>query len=625
MSKHTIKSPDGHLALSFYVEDGRIAYDVRRDGDEIVGLSRLGLVQPKFDFTEGLTLKKESCGEICETYKIPVFKKSECVNHCNTIALELEKEGRVMVVEGRAYDDGAALRMILKGRGNGEICNEITEFALPGHINTVTAMKYLFTYEDQYQPVPIEDLYQNNYAFPVLYQVRGNIWAFLAEAGVFGNYGGSNLGSLRGTPGVLRVLKAPDKLDTIKAKYPMETPWRVVYCGTLDQIVNGNLLENLNPESIVEDPSYIKGGLAAWSWNAERRSGRDSKRQHDYVDLAAEFNWPYSVVDAGWPNAIDIAELCDYAAKKNVKVWIWDHSAHLRDPEFVDKTFKEWAGWGVAGMKIDFFESDVQERAGQFAMLAEKAAKYKLMINFHGCMRPAGNSRVWPHVLAYEGVMGAEFLSHISNFLPIGPDAPHNCTLPFTRNAMGPMDYTPVVYEAYDTGTTDVHQTALPVIFTAYITHMGEGKDVLEKNKCAQFLKGLPADWDESHLLEGYPASYVTMARRKGDEWAVAGICARRPHNAEVTFDFLECDKYDAELYLDDLSDLFPVDAANGGNGEMTPEIVAKLESMRARSVLHHHDLKKTKIKKFVLKKGQTMVFPEAANGGFALRLRPKK
>ena len=156
------------------------------------------------------------------------------------------------------------------------------------------------------------------------------------------------------------------------------------------------------------------------------------------------------------------------------------------------------------------------------------------MVNFHGAMKPAGEIRTWPHVLTREGVLGGEYLQNFSNILPMGPDAAHNCTLPFTRNAMGPMDYTPVCYRAYLTGTTDAHQTALTVIFTSYILHIGERAETVLAHPARPFLSKVPTAWDETRVLEAYPASFVTMARRKGEDWFAAGICALGPAAAVV-------------------------------------------------------------------------------------------
>ncbi len=624
MSKHAVQSPDGHVELLFTVAKGRLFYEVSRDGFLAADRAPLGLVLPDCDLSDGLCLKDESRSVIDETYSIPAYKKSVCANHANTIALTFEKAGHTMAVEGRAYDDGAAVRMILPGEGTGVVDHEATAFAVPQGADPVYGMKWLCSYEDQYHPIPREDLYQNIYAFPLLVHAGGNLWALYAEASVFGDYGGGNLQSDPEDPAVLHVMKAVDKLTGITSELPMKTPWRVVITGSLNDLVTSNLLENLNPESIVKDPSFIRPGVCAWSWMSEHDSASDPKRMRDYVDFAQEMGWPYSLVDGGWPGHVDIPELVRYAAPKGVKIWIWEHSRELRDPAVAEEKMKLWSGWGVVGLKIDFFESDSQERVSQFELLARLAAEYRLMLNFHGCLRPSGYSRVWPHILSYEAVQGGEYLDHFSSFTPGGPDAAHNCTLPFTRNAMGPMDYTPVCYRSYVTGTTDAHQTALPLIFTSYILHIGEKKENVESNPCAPFLKKLHTSWDETKLLEGYPASYVTMARRSGEEWFVGGICARRPRNSTVRLDFLTADTYEMELYRDDLSDLRPTDAAKDALGPMTPGIVARLESLPARPCQHQHDLHRVQVEKRTVRKGEILTIPESVNGGFALYLKPE-
>ena len=625
MKVYSTVSPNGSVCLNFTEDNGKWYFSVSKDGTKITELSPMGLKLTEADLSEGLVFEKEERSAIDETYTIPAFKKAECLNRCSCLTVTVKKENYQLSFEGRAYDDGAAFRMVLPGEGTALIDCETTAFRLPETVPEVTAMKWLCSYEDHYHPVPAEDLYQNLLAFPVLFRAGKDLYGLYTEAAAFGNYGGSILKSEKCDPLMLYVKKATDKLDAITSAYPVETPWRVVMCGSLASMVESNLLENLNPESIVEDPSFIKPGVSAWAWMTENYSARDEKRMRDYVDFAADMGWPYSVVDGGWPGYTDIAALVKYAEKKNIGIWIWEHSAAMRDPKEAEEKMKLWSSWGVKGLKIDFFESDSQERVEQFSMLAELAVKYRLMLNFHGCLKPAGYSRVWPHVLAYEGVQGGEYLQNFSTFTPGGPDAAHNCTLPFTRNVQGPMDYTPICYETYRTGTTDAHQTALSVIFTAYVMHCGENKDVVEKHPHRPFLEKLYTAWDETRLLEGAPASYVTMMRKKGEEYFLGGICARRPRNAEITFDFLTADAYEAELYCDDLSDMLPTDVADGALGEVTPEIVSYLQGLSSRPCQHQHDLHKTEVRRLTVKKGETLLIPESVNGGFAMYLKPVK
>jgi hypothetical protein len=188
------------------------------------------------------------------------------------------------------------------------------------------------------------------------------------------------------------------------------------------------------------------------------------------------------------------------------------------------------------------------------------------------------------------------------------------------------MDYTPVVYRTYRTATTDTHQTALAVIFTSYIQHIGERAEIVLENPCRPILSKIHAAWDETRLLEGDPGSFVTMARRKDGEWFVASICALRPRNADLVFDFLtDGVEYEAELYCDNISDLLPFDAAGGAIPPPDDKMAEELKNQKYRRTLHQHDIHKVAVKNFKVKKGDNILVPLAANGGFVMRLAPVK
>jgi len=622
MSRFSVHSPSGHVQLQIALKEGKLFWNVQKNGVVITEDSPLGIILEHRSLVDGFSFAGENRGIIDETYQIPAFKKSSCRNHANTLTLQWKNAEGVLTVEARAYDDGAALRLLVEGEGKCAVTRENTGFAIPKTAGQVYGMKYVFSYEDHYHPIPACDMAQNNLAFPVLVDCGAGLWALYAEAAVFGDYGSSTLCSSADAPMTLMLRQAPDQLGPTETVLPLKTPWRVVLCGDLNDIATSNTLENLNPPSIVEDPSFIRPGTSAWSWMTENDSTKDPKRCKEYVDYAAAMGFDYYLADGGWPGTVDIPDLVKYAESKGVKIWIWEHSAAIRSPEIAEEKLSLWASWGVVGVKIDFFESDGAHRVKQYDYLAEIAAKHKLMLNFHGCMKPAGESRTWPHVMTREAVMGGEYLQNFSTFLPGGPDAAHNCTLPFTRNAMGPMDYTPVCYNTYLTGTTDAHQTALTVIFTSYILHIGEGAEVVLNHPARPFLSKVPAAWDETRVLEAWPGSFVTMARRKADEWYVAGICARRPRNSALTFDFLEEGaEYSATLYADDLSDERPFDVAEGALPAPDAAMVTALENMSQRPAHHQHDMHAMKISTFKVKKGDSITIPLSVNGGFALVL----
>lgn len=290
----------------------------------------------------------------------------------------------------------------------------------------------------------------------------------------------------------------------------------------------------------------------------------------------------------------------------------------MRSPEIAEEKFKLWSSWGVVGVKIDFFESDRAERVKQYDYLARIAAKYRLMVNFHGAMKPAGEIRTWPHVLTREGVLGGEYLQNFSNILPMGPDAAHNCTLPFTRNAMGPMDYTPVCYRAYLTG----HDRRAPDradgdLHLLYSAHRRAGGDGARAPGAAVPVQGAHRLGRDARA-GGVPASFVTMARRKGEDWFAAGICARRPRNVRLELDFLEEGAaYTASLFADDLGDETPFDAAEGARPGGC-RALRKAGRHARPAALHAHDLHRMRVESFPVKKGDALDIPLAANGGFA-------
>jgi alpha-glucosidase len=624
MAVFKLLSPGKRVAVNFFF-DGALFYQVLVDGHEAAAPSPLGLVTGGGDFSRGLSFTGEARSRLDYGYRIPAFKKAECADLANCLVLGFEKGGAEILAEARVWDDGAAFRLTLKGSGPVQVTEELSAFTVPPSAGEIYAQKHLWSYEDQYHPVPREELPQNVFAFPLLVRLEGGYWALYAEAPVYGgDYGGAVLRSSRENPSRLGLARSPDQMGPVTGNLPFSTPWRALITGSLNDIVRSNLLENLNPPSIVRDPSYIRPGKLAWHWMVENDGAKDPKRMRDYVDYAAEMGFPYSLVDGGWPGNTDIPELIRYAKEKQVGIWIWEHSSALRDPAEAEEKLKLWASWGAAGIKIDFFESDCQERIAQYGMLAVLADKYRLMLNFHGCSKPTGTSRVWPHVLSYEGVMGGEYLQNFSTYLPGGPDAAHNCTLPFTRNAVGPMDYTPVIYRSYLTGTTDAHQTALTVVFTSYAMHIAERPEIVLAHPCRPFLAAVPSVWDDTILLEGAPASHVTMARRAGDEWYVAGICARRPRWAEFDFDFLDPRlSYGAELYADDISGDRPFDQALGALPDADEKICAELMASFSRKCAHQHDVHGIRTEKFSVKKGDRFRVPLSVNGGFALRLSP--
>lgn len=157
--------------------------------------------------------------------------------------------------------------------------------------------------------------------------------------------------------------------------------------------------------------------------------------------------------------------------------------------------------------------------------------------------------RRWPHLLTREAVYGAEYYKFAG-----GPTAEHNCSLPFTRNVVGPMDYTPLSISGCHGQTTIAHQLALPVVFESGLQHLSDPPATLQRyGEGLKFLAGCPTAWDEARLVDGVPGQLVVLARRARREWFIGAISALdEDHVVDVPLDFLVPGQYEARTFEDD-------------------------------------------------------------------------
>lgn len=547
-----LSSPDGRLQVSVLLDDqGSLSYYVKKTDTELITASPLGIVTDRAAFNEGLQFVDITTTEINESYSMPHGKIKQCINQANEMTLHFSKQAHRLQVIFRAYDDAIAFCYQLPEESFIQILSEPTGFALPqDRLINVWAQKFMECYERTYDHSMLELMEEDGYAMPMLFQIGNDGWMLLSEAAVYGSYCASHLKVSRKQSRLLELAFAPDQEGPNVAEGPFATPWRVAIIGDeLSTIVESMVVFHLNPPSAIEDTSWIRPGRSAWSWYSDSLSCRDQEKQLRFVDFAADMGWEYSLVDGGWDreeSTVNVPELIQYAETKGIGIWLWSHFKGLKDEETCRSKMALWTAWGVKGVKVDFFDSDSQERIQAYDMIAEVALEHKLMINYHGATKPSGEQRRWPHVMTREGIFGAEYWK---NPLNEGPNAVHNCTVPFTRNVVGSMDYTPVTFTNL-TRTGHCHQLALAVLFESAVQNFADSIEAYEVSAGKSFLQQVPVNWDQTLLLEGYPGRYVTMARRSGSDWFVGAICAASGRTARVNLDFLEDEvSYTAEIY----------------------------------------------------------------------------
>lgn len=279
----------------------------------------------------------------------------------------------------------------------------------------------------------------------------------------------------------------------------------------------------------------------------------DPSRQKYYVDLAAQSGFEYMLIDAGWSERddvvhmngkVDVPEVVRYAKAKNVGVWIWAHSKAVEKQ--MDDAFPLYEKWGVVGVKTDFVERDDQHGIEFYYRSAEAAAKHHLMIDYHGATKPTGIERMWANIMGYEGVLGMEWNKGNARDNPV-----HEVTLPFTHMLAGPMDYTPGAFNNVTEAEfeqrsispmvrgTRAHRLAMYVIYEAAFQMVSDAPTAYKDQPAFEFIRTAPAAWDETEAINGNPAEYVTLARRKGNQWFLGSMTNWTPRDLDISLTFL--------------------------------------------------------------------------------------
>ena len=496
----------------------------------------LGIVREDQRFAENLSFVSASPAEVIEeTYHLPHGKRSRYHYRANEQEFTFRNAGGTPVrIVARVFNDAVALRYRFPGPGEGafRITDELTAFKLTAGgkawMQGILPRPHHVNYERRYARVT-DFPGDARYAFPALYRTPDRrAWLLITEAGLDHDDSGA---SLRGDPdsGVMRIhLDSPSRREGL----PWTTPWRVVILGgSLADVVESSVVTHLAAPSRVADTSWVRAGRASWSWWAIHPSARDFQIQKDYVDLAVEMGWEYILVDASWPemgNGGTIEDLIAYAGSKDIAVLLWYHQARhpMTNRQTRETEFKRIRDIGAVGIKVDFFKGDSQHMLRRYQDMLEEAAAHRLMVNFHGSTLPRGWRRTWPNLMTMEAVVGAEMYDFHAWFPPIAPA--HNTILAFTRNVVGPMDYTPVTFsdKRYPHITTYGHELALAVIFESGWQHLADAPAMYRNLPAAPkaFLQQVPAAWDETHYIDGEPGRYAVLARRSGKTWYVGAI-----------------------------------------------------------------------------------------------------
>jgi alpha-glucosidase len=586
-----LASPNGQIKVAITLGD-KIYYTISGNNTDLLTRNylALNLRTGKLGENPKLTSTKKTRGD--ETIKpyMPI-KFSTVRSIYNDLLLTFKGD---YAVEFRAFDDGVAYRFITTKKGDVEVLNEDFAINFPEDylLNLQQANGFKTSYEENYSHISsagwkAEDKMST---LPVLIDTKKQYKILISESdlsdypGMFlkGNGANGAVGTFAKAPLEFgpqgdrsqRILKEADYIA--KTTGTRNFPWRYFVITSNDkQILENTMTLKLAAKSVIGDPTWVKPGQASWEWwndaapygpDVNFASGCNLDTYKYYIDFASKYGVKYIVMDEGWaksttdpytPNPkVDVKELIRYGKEKNVNIILWLTWLTVHNNMGLFKTFHEW---GIKGVKIDFMDRSDQWMVNYYENVVKEAAKHEIFVDFHGAFKPSGLEYKYPNLVSYEGVRGLEQMGGCT------PD--NSIYLPFMRNAVGPMDFTPGAMinmqpEAYRAARpnaaaigTRVNQLAMYVVFESGVSMLCDNPTLYYRNAdCTQFITSVPTTWDETKALVADVGQLAVVAKRKGANWFIGGITnsKEKTRDVELNFDFLEKGKTYTMTYFED-------------------------------------------------------------------------
>lgn len=588
---HSVTSPDGKIEVVVTVGSD-IKWMVSHDGAELVKASKIGLeLKSGKILGDNEKISKVNLGKINELIKpVVAYKRSQITDNCNFLEITF-KSG--FTLQFRAYNDGVAYRFRTDLKDDLTIRNELLEFSFEegSHAWYPLEESFFSHNERTFIHASLDTIGKDHLAsLPTLFQSKGRN-VLVTESDIVDYPGMWLTGRQAGKFSAVwpkypenEVLKGDRDFSVTSTRgYIAETkgtrtfPWRVFIIADNDvSLIASDMVYRLAAPTELKDTEWIKPGQVAWDWwNANNLYGVDFKAGINnetykyYIDFAAANGLEYIILDEGWyklgnvlseVDGINVYELCEYGASKNVGVILWVVWKSFWDK--MDAALDLYQKWGVKGLKIDFMQRDDQKIVNFYRETAVKAAEHKMLVDFHGAYKPDGIERTWPNVITREGVKGMENSKWSRDANP-----EHDVTIPFTRMVAGPMDYTPGAMINMDRQNfsanftrpqslgTRAHQVAMYVIYESPLQMLSDSpSNYMKEQETTNFIKNIPVTWDEIVCLDGKVGDYVLLARKSGSEWFVGAMTDWTERTIDVDFSFLPAGNYDIEIFEDGIN-----------------------------------------------------------------------
>lgn len=593
-------SPDKTIKI-FVQSNGQLNYSVFVDDKKVINESLIDM-----QLNNGVALsnrlkikstKTRSANDMIIA-QIPVSKKN-IPDVYNELTINFKNNFAVIF---RAYNDGVAYRIITSFTDSIIVQNEIAQF----HFSNQTyawaplihkrddADIYHTSFEELYPYKSLDSLSNNDYMFnPVLINTSDDIKVAVTESdlddypGMFlkGNSTNTLTASFAPYPLEEKMVDGdyPEMIVTKRADYIAKTngtrnfPWRVLLIARHDKdLPTNDMVYRLATPTKIADASWIHPGKCTDEWiidvnffNVPFRSGVNTASYLYYIDFAKRFGFDRIMMDAGWSNTknlfdinpnINMDSIAAYAKQQGIKISMWTLSMTLNKQ--LDSALKQFQKWGVDFIMTDFIDRDDQPTVNFYKRIAEACAKAHLMIMFHGAYAPKGFNRTYPNNITREGVLGSEY-----NAWSDKVTASHNCIIPFTRMLAGPLDYEPglldnatakqfkPIWGKVMSQTTRCQQLAMFVVYDDPLPiFSGNPSQGFLEPKFMDLLGSIPAGWDTTIILDAKAGEYIVTARRKNNDWFIAGITDSSARDINIDLSFLSERNYNAIICKDGIN-----------------------------------------------------------------------
>ena len=570
MEQVQVAGPEGEVKFTLLPNAERLTFTVTLGDTLVLGPSTIVMNLDGYDLSTGVVL-----GDV-ERYEIEEYypwhgARSMAVNHCKGAKISLQNDLSFIdyVLEIRVFNDGAAFRHIIPSDENASrVPDEYTAFVIPEG-STVWYHDLGGHYEAAYKKNDISDVRPGQWMGPpVTFELPdGAGYGSITEANLV-NYSGMAL-EADGRGGLVTGLGHRHPLNyPYELRYGREeakrlgkpavvsgtitTPWRVVMAGRdLNTLVNSTIVPNLCPPA---DTKYFPDGIkTAWVkpgravWRYLDGGDRSFEGMKEFSRMAGQLGFEYHILEGFWSRWSDeqIKEIAEYSKQQGVGLLFWRHSNRLGTPQEREEFFSGLHSLGVAGAKIDFLDHEAKEVVDHYEALLEKAAEYKMVVNFHGANKPTGRARTWPNEIVREAVRGMESSS-------LRERARHETILPFARFLAGHADYTTMHFGERRQDSTWAHQIASLAIFASPLLTVAAHPQAVLDNPAVDVIKSIPAVWDETIVLpESKIGELAVFARRTGDMWFLAVMCGPQARTIRVPLSFLGGGRYKASIVLD--------------------------------------------------------------------------